>query len=111
MLAASAVAPGDGWGISVNPNLVKPNLVKPHFGENSYRIEINLVRILTELAFQFYRVFSSFFFFSIWRVWRIWRSGEEVQGTSSGAAEVPWTSSRTLLGTGNWGRWGEVGIP
>ena len=62
MLAAPAVAPGDGWGISVNPNLVKPNLVKPHFGENSHRIEINLVRILTELAFQFYRVFSSFFF-------------------------------------------------
>ena len=62
MLAASVVALGDGWGISANPNLVKPNLVKPHFGENSHRIEINLVRILTELAFQFYRVFSSFFF-------------------------------------------------
>ena len=68
--------------------------------------ELKLIsaRILTELVFNFTGCFLRFF--SIWRVWRIWRSGEEVQGTSSGAAEVPWTSSRTLLGTGNWG---EVG--
>ena len=104
MLAAPAVAPGDGWGISANPNLAKPNLAKPHFGENSHRIETHFGENSHRIGFHFYRVFSSFF--SIWRVWRIWRSGEEVQGTSSGAAEVPWTSSRTLLGTGNWG---EVG--
>ena len=67
-------------------------------------LKLILARILTELVFNFTGCFLRFF--SIWRVWRIWRSGEEVQGTSSGAAEVPWTSSRTLLGTGNWG---EVG--
>ena len=84
MLAAPAVAPGDGWGILVNPNLVKPNLVKPHFGENSHRIEINLVRILTELAFQFYRVFSSFFFNLVSLVNSV-RILTEL-GTSTGAA-------------------------
>ena len=67
-------------------------------------LKLILARILTELVFNFTGCFLRFF--SIWRVWRIWRSGEEVQGTSSGAAEVPWTSTRTLLGTGNWG---EVG--
>ena len=67
-------------------------------------LKLILARILTELVFNFTGCFLRFF--SIWRVWRIWRSGEEVQGTSSGAAEVPWTSSQTLLGTGNWG---EVG--
>ena len=105
MLAAPAVAPGDGWGISANPNVAKPNLVKPHFGENSHRIEINLVRIFTELALQFYRVFSSFFF-SIWRVWRIRREFSpnwEPQPVRLTEISPFW---RTLLGTGNWG---EVG--
>ena len=84
MLAAPAVARGDGWGISANPNLAKPNLAKPHFGENSHRIETNLAKILTELVFNFTGCFLRFF--PIWRIWRIWRSGEEVQGTSTGAA-------------------------
>ena len=91
-----------GWvGHIGEPQCGETQFGETSFWRESHRIEINLARISPNSSFQFYRVFSSFF-----SIWRIWRSGEEVQGTSSGAAEVPWTSSRTLLGTGNWG---EVG--
>ena len=84
MLAAPAVAPGDGWGISANPNVAKPNLAKPHFGENLTELKSIWRESHRIQVFNFTRCFLRFF--PIWRIGEILTEFEEVQGTSTSAA-------------------------